>query len=99
MHKKIKKGSTLYCDKGYDDWKIVVGFGLLGVTAVIPKRGKYRKVGRPPHLGKKRWMVERTHSWINDYRKLRIRWEKKSGNFLGLLHAACALISFREVLG
>ena len=30
------------------------------------------------------WVVERTHSWINRFRRLLIRWEKKSENYLAM---------------
>lgn len=43
----------------------------------------------------RRWVVERTHSWMNNYRKLRVRYEKKAANFEGLLHLATALICWR----
>jgi putative transposase len=39
--------------------------------------------------------VERTHSWMNRFRRLLIRWEKKVENYLALLHFASAWISFR----
>jgi putative transposase len=43
----------------------------------------------------RRWVVERTHSWLHRYRALLIRWCKKGQNYLGLLHFACGLIAFR----
>lgn len=43
----------------------------------------------------RRWVVERTHSWMNRFRSLLIRWEKKKANYLGFIHLACAFISFR----
>ncbi|AKB37160.1 Mobile element protein [Methanosarcina siciliae C2J] len=43
----------------------------------------------------RRWGVERTHSWINRFRRLIIRWEKKIENYLTMLHFACAWITFR----
>ncbi|MBV9282001.1 MAG: transposase, partial [Chloroflexi bacterium] len=45
--------------------------------------------------------VERTHSWMNRFRRLLIRWEKKVDNYLGFLHLACAWIAFRaaKVIG
>lgn len=45
----------------------------------------------------RRWVVERTHSWLNRYRALLIRWCKKPENHLALLHFACALITYRAV--
>jgi transposase len=38
---------------------------------------------------------ERTHSWHNGFRKLRVRYEKKPENYLGLAQFACALIVYR----
>jgi transposase len=46
----------------------------------------------------RRWVVERTNSWHNRFRKLRIRYEKKAENYLGLLHLACFLIVYRTRL-
>jgi putative transposase len=49
----------------------------------------------------RRWMVERTHSWMNRFRRLLIRWEKKPDNYLAMMQLASAFITFRsaEVLG
>jgi len=43
----------------------------------------------------RRWVVERAHSWMNRFRRLLVRWDKKPANYLGMLHFACALIAFR----
>ena len=43
----------------------------------------------------RRWVVERTHSWFNRYRRILIRWEKKPRNYLALLHFTSAIIAFR----
>ena len=43
----------------------------------------------------RRWVVERTHSWMNRFRSLLIRWAKKAENYLGLLHFVCGLIAYR----
>ena len=41
------------------------------------------------------WVVERTHSWMNRFRRILIRWEKKVENYFGLLHLVCAWITYR----
>jgi putative transposase len=46
----------------------------------------------------RRWVVERTHSWINRSRRLLVRWEKKAENYLAFLHLACAQLIFHKVL-
>ena len=41
-------------------------------------------------------MIERTHSWLNRFRGLLIRWSKKPDNHLALLQLACGLIAFKK---
>ena len=43
----------------------------------------------------RRWVVERTHSWMNRFRRILIRWEKKVENYFGMLHLVCAFITYR----
>ena len=42
----------------------------------------------------RRWVVERTHSWMNRFRRILIRWEKKVENDFGMLHLVCAWIVY-----
>lgn len=46
----------------------------------------------------RRWVVERTASWINRFRGLLIRWNKKADNYLALLCFACGIIVWRSAL-
>ena len=46
----------------------------------------------------RRWVVERTNSWHNRFRKLKVRYEQRAANYLGLLHYACFLIVYRARL-
>jgi hypothetical protein len=46
-------------------------------------------------IGARRWVVERTHSWLHRFRGLLVRWCKKSRNYLALVHFACGIIAFR----
>ena len=43
-----------------------------------------------------RWVVERTHSWLNRFRRLLVRWEKWAHTYIAMLHLACGLITWRE---
>ena len=73
-----------------------------GYTAHIKSRGQEREACRKlPGYRARRWVVERTHSWMNRFRRLLIRWEKKAKNYLAFLHLACAYITLRaaKVLG
>jgi transposase len=42
-------------------------------------------------------VVERTHSWFNRFRRLLIRWEKHSANYLAFLHLAAAIMARRMI--
>jgi hypothetical protein len=46
----------------------------------------------------KRWVVERTNSWHNRFRKLFTRYEKKSDNYLGLVQLSCCIIIYRKII-
>ncbi len=50
-----------------------------------------------PTYRSRRWVVERTHSWLNRFRKLLVRYEKTTAGYEGLLELACSLIVFRQV--
>jgi putative transposase len=51
-----------------------------------------------PGKKSRRWVVERTASWLNGYRKLLVRFEKKTDNYQALLHLACVLMCWRRVV-
>jgi transposase len=40
-------------------------------------------------------VVERTYAWMNRFRRILVRWDKKPEHSLAFLHFACALIAFR----
>jgi hypothetical protein len=46
----------------------------------------------------KRWVVEKTNSWHNRFRKLFTRYEKKVENYLGLVHLSCSIIIYRKII-
>lgn len=83
-------------DKGYDYNTVRELLAFWGYTAHIRSRGEEtRDKTRVPGYRARRWVVERTHSWLNRFRRLLIRWEKKAENYLAMLHFACAWITFR----
>ncbi len=92
----------LCLDKGYDYDEVRELAREFGYTAHIRSRGEEAQLlKRSVRHKARRWVVERTHSWLNRFRRILIRWEKKAENYLGLLHFACAIITYRraEVLG
>lgn len=89
-------------DKGYDYLDVHALIDKWGYTAHIKSRGQEKAERETvPGYRARRWVVERTHSWFNRFRRLLIRWEKKSANYLAFLHFARAWVTFRAsaVLG
>lgn len=83
-------------DKGYDYSDVRALVHRFGYTPHIPSRGEEaRKRRAQPRYRARRWVVERSHSWMNRFRRLLIRWEKKVANYEAMLHFACAWITFR----
>jgi len=58
-------------------------------TRSIPHRKKHSP---------KRWVVERTNSWHNRFRKLFTRYEKKVENYMGLVQFSCCIIIYRKII-
>mgnify|MGYP003806442885 CR=1 FL=1 len=87
---------NLCLDKGFDYDGVRELVTVWGYTAHIRTRGEEIDAKkRVPGYRARRWVVERTHSWLNRFRRLLVRWEKKVENYLAMLHFACAWITFR----
>jgi putative transposase len=91
-----RKKQHFCADKGYDYPDVRDLIRDWGYTAHIKSRGQEEAERKQiPGYRARRWVVERTHSWFNRFRRLLIRWEKKPENYLALLHFACTWITFR----
>ena len=97
-----EESQNMCLDKGYDypvvrelvaAWRFIAHIKARGVEA--------EEIKTIPGYRARRWVVERTHSWMNRFRRLLIRWEKKAENYRGLVHFVCGIIAFRAggVLG
>ena len=90
--KKKQQQQNLCLDKGYNYPEIEQEVVKRGYVPHIRQRGEGKKsVKKRRHHPSRRWVIERTNSWHNRFRKLLIRYEKKAENYLelgtsGLLH-------------
>lgn len=88
---------NLCLDKGYDYDEVRALVQELGFTAHIRARGEEAQaLKKEAGFKARRWVVERTHSWMNRFRRILIRWEKQADNYLALLHLVCAIIAFQQ---
>ncbi|MBO1286096.1 IS5 family transposase [Streptomyces sampsonii] len=88
-----RKPRRLYADRGYDFDKYRRLLWKRGVKPVIARRG----VAHGSGLGKVRWVVERAFAWLHQFKRLRIRYERRADLHQGLLELACSLICLRRL--
>lgn len=94
----VEEGPQHLCaDAGYEGKPALQSITDRYYTPHVRSRGEEkteRQEGKKP----RRWVVEVTASWLNRFRKLLVRFEKKADNYLALLHFACALITWRKII-
>jgi putative transposase len=93
-----RRRQHLCLDKGYDYAEPRALAAEFGFTLHLRTRGEEAPAKRRARSRARRWVVERTHSWLNRFRAILIRWNKKAANYLALLHLACAIVTWRHAL-
>jgi IS5 family transposase len=83
----------LHGDKGYDSNR---HRRALTERGILHRLGR-RRIDQGVRLGKHRWVVERTLAWLNRYRRLRIRYERRDDIHQAFLSLAAALICWKFV--
>ncbi len=79
----VEREQGMCLDKGYDYDEVREILAEFGFTAHIKARGEEAKELKA-EAGKRarRWVVERSHSWMNRFRRILVRWDKKPENYL-----------------
>jgi len=87
----------LWLDKGYDFAAVHGQVRRNGyVPHIMPRDAERTLLQKLPGYRARRWPVERTHSWMNRFRRILVRWEKKAENYTAMLHLACAFTAFKQ---
>ncbi len=91
-------------DKAYDSDRLDEQLAHQGIEMIAPHRRSRKlenitQAGRSLRRYDRRWKVERTISWIQNFRRLCIRWEKSATMFQGFLHLGCTMLLLKQVLG
>lgn len=92
-------GSTqhLCLDKAFDAEPSEATARVFGYEPHIRRIGEEKKDSKGRKRRKaRRWVVERTISWLNRCRAILIRWDQKAENYLGMIQLACALLWYRR---
>jgi len=88
-----KRPKKLHADKGYDFPRCREALRKRGITPRIARRG----IEPSERLGRHRLVVERTLSWANHFRRLKVRYERRDDIHQAFLDLGCALICWRYV--
>jgi transposase len=71
-----------------------------GIELVCPHRKSRKKPptqdGRAFRRYKRRYKVERTHSWFHNFRRTIVRYETTLARYTGWIHLACVILTLRR---
>jgi transposase len=91
-----KRPLRLIADKAYDSDPLRKRLSELKIDLIVPHRKNRTKTkkqdGRKLRRYRKRWKVERTFSWISNFRRLVVRYERLIEVYRGFFHLACLMI-------
>src|SRR5205085_9268092 len=96
--KRPSKNQNLCLDKGYGYPEIKRESIKRRYMPHIRHRGMEKKLIKIGYTTKRWVVIERTNSWHNRFRKLLVRYEKKSENYLALVCLACSIIVYRRIV-
>jgi transposase len=83
-----KRAEKLHADKGYD---FAVNRRALRARGIIPRIAR-RGIEAKERLRRYRWVVERDFAWLNQFKRLAIRYERRADLSEAFLHLGCSLI-------
>jgi transposase len=90
--RRRSRPGRIHADKGYDSAANRAWLRRRGIRSRIARRG----VESSTRLGRYRWRVERSLSWLSCFRRLQVRWDRDSGRFFAFVLVACAVICFNR---
>jgi transposase len=101
-----RRPERLMADRGYDSMALRRQLRERAIQPIIPGRvwkDRKRKTGRPPGSFapgryKGRWKIERTNAWMDNYRRVAVRWDQTLNAFKAFATIACIAICLNNIL-
>jgi transposase len=87
-------------DAAYDSDRLDAELAPIGIEMIAPHRSNrknHTQDGRPLRRYRHRWRVERLFAWLQNFRRLVVRYEFRHDNFLGMVHLGCIIILLRHL--
>ena len=94
-----EKPERVIGDKAYTSQKLRDQLAEQDIELIAPDKVNARNKmqdGRKLRRYKRRWKVERVFAWLQNFRRLTVRWERKAENYLGFLVLGCAFLLLRH---
>ncbi|MGW7367157.1 IS5 family transposase [Streptomyces sp. NPDC054841] len=88
-----RRPAKLHADKGYDYDHLRRWLRSRNIAPRIARK----VIESSQRLGRHRWVVERTVTWLNGFRRLHRRYEHRADHFLAFVGIACAMIGYRNL--
>ena len=91
---------NLIGDNAYDSDRLDAELRFHGIELIAPHRRNRRNStqdGRRLKRYRRRWKIERLFAWLQNFRRLVVRYERHAENFLGMLRLASSLILLRHL--
>ena len=85
--------AKVHADKGYDSHANRAYLRRRGIKARIGRR----QIESSTRLGRHRWKVERSLSWLSYWRRLQVRWDRDAGRWFAFVLLACAVVCFNRL--
>jgi transposase len=88
-------------DRGYDSAPLRSRLKRRGTELIAPYRSNNRhrrfEDKRKLRRYRKRWKIERTNAWLQNFRRIQVRYDRILTVFQGFFHCACLLITLRHL--
>lgn len=88
-------------DRGYDSDPLRGRLKRQGTELIVPYRNNVRnrrfEDKRKLRRYRKRWKIERTHAWLQNFRRIQVRYDRILTLFQGFFHCACLIIALRHL--
>jgi IS5 family transposase len=91
--RRRRRPAKVHGDKGYDSAANRAYLRRRRIKSRIARRG----IESSARLGRHRWRVERSLSWLSCWRRLQVRWDRDSGRWFAFVLVACAVVCFTRL--
>lgn len=91
---------NLIGDNAYDSDKLDCELRKYGIELIAPHRSNRKNLSQDlwrMRRYRRRWKIERLFAWLQNFRRLVVRYERYAENFLGMLYLGCCIILLRHL--